>query len=311
MTTELLGSGFGFRASSFLRHSSFGFRHSPALCACAIRAALAWVVLWVLAPPLGASVVPGETAAPADVRKDERGCSVVTDAAHGFRLRMPAAYWECKTPAQLLAESGAQAGGCAGASGGGVPPSLMLLVRHKDAPAAVSLELQQDRFLLRGKEDLENYMNGRLRILMERGGKALELEKSSYEERAGMIVHRAVFRAQAQDKRQKYLLVDFFVRPEGEDARLYEMACFSTEEAYADMEAEFEQFVGNFEFIGKPAATFFAPDAPLERLPSLDKLQQRGSACGGAYAGMMIAVLVVFAVYMYWTYRRKQQQSGF
>src|SRR4051812_34222289 len=31
MTTELLGSHFGFRASSFLRHSSFELRHSRPL----------------------------------------------------------------------------------------------------------------------------------------------------------------------------------------------------------------------------------------------------------------------------------------
>ncbi len=237
------------------------------------------------------------------IRADEGGRVIVEDGANGYRLSLPGAYWQCKTASRMASEVPAR--GCSGA-GGAMPPGLLLVVQNKDAPAVASLELLPERFLMRGRADLENYMEQRHRLLKERGGAAVEFGPSSYSERDGMIIPRATFTVSARDQGQKYLLVHFFVRPKGEDARIYQLACIALEGDFERLREDFEHIAASFRFTGQVAAEFFVPDAPAERLPTARQPSSRVPACGGGYVGMLFAMLIVFAVY--WMIRRRSSR---
>ena len=270
---------------------------------------VAFVVLAMVAGPLCASVAPPrdqkEKGFPVVRTTDEREV-VVEDTVNDFRLSLPGFYWECKTPGQISSERQGQGGGCS--PGGQVPESLLLVVRNEDARAAASLELKGERFRMRGKQDLEEYLDRRHQMVMEQGGGAFELQDSSYTQKDGMITHRAVFTASGDRGRQKYVLVDYFVRPEGEKARVYQLACIATPEGYERLKPDFEHLIGSFEFTGQAAEGFFTPEASPAELPKVEESQGPMEQCGGGYSGMFIAAAVVFVIYM--LIKKRSQKSG-
>jgi hypothetical protein len=232
---------------------------------------------------------------------------VVQDPVNEFQLVLPAPYWETKTPGQIASERGGGAGGgCA--PGQQVPESLLLVMRNEDARAAASLELKPERFRMRGREDLEDYVDERNEMVMQQGGGAFELDGSSYEQRNGLIVHQASFTASGERGRQKYVVIDYFVRPRGQKARVYQLACISTPERFEGLRKDFEHIIESFEFTGEVAEGFFTPDASPAELPEVKDRGGPLQRCGGGSYGMFIAMAVVFIVYM--VLRRRGEKSG-
>lgn len=237
------------------------------------------------------------------VRPNPEGELVVKDPVHKFQLRLPALYWECKSPEQLAQERGGGGGALGCSSGQNVPSSLLLVARNKDAQAVASLELKGNRFRVRGKPDLEEYVDKRQEKMMKQGGGAFNVDSSQYTQRDGMIIHKTTFSATQNKGRQKYFLVDFFVRPEGQRVRVYRLACVATPDVYERLKLDFQQIVGSFRYTGELADSLFTPDASPAELPSVEKTDGGTSRCGGQYSGMIVAMGIVFLLYMF--FRRR------
>ena len=227
---------------------------------------------------------------------DEQRRMVAEDPANRYRLTMPAPYWECSTAGQIAAE--VQGRGCVGASR--LPPGLLLLMRNKDASVQAVLYLLPERFLLRGKGELENYVNTRQQQMRAQGGATVEFpEPPSYGQEKGLVIHRSAFVLSAQGQKARGLVIHYFVRPKGEDVRVYRLECIATEKEFEREQEELEHIVGSFRFTGELSPEFFAPDAPDERLPDLMARPRRRSACGQGYWGMLVAVAAVLVLYMF------------
>lgn len=270
-----------------------------------VAAVLAVVILWV--GPAAASVAPPRTQKekgfPVIHQTEEREL-VVEDPLNQFRLSLPAPYWETKTSGQISAESGGGGGGCA--PGRQVPESLMLVMRNQDARAAASLELKPERFRMRGRQDLDDYLARRNKMVTDQGGRPDG--EGQISERDGMIVHRISFTSSGRGGEQKYVLVDYFVRPEGKKARVYQLACIATPEGYERLKPDFEHIINSFRFTGEAAEGFFTPDASPAELPEVEDQGGPLSRCGGGTSGMFIAMAVVFIIYMF--FRRRGEKSG-
>ena len=262
--------------------------------ACMAAAALARCAAASEAPVPTQTGVADRAGEQLQIRADEHGHLTIEDPVNLYRMSLPGPYWKCRTARQLMTEAGRQ-GGCAPA--GAVPPGLLIIVQNRDAPAVMTLELLPQRFLLRGRGDLESYVNGRHELIMQRGGAGIELGTASYSEERGMIQARAEFTSSGRGQKQKYLFVLCFVRPQGEDARLYQLACMAPGEDFAWVAEDFEHMVASFRFTGAASGEFFAPDAPAEKLPKVEEASA-GAACGPGYLGMIAAMGMVFAVYL-------------
>jgi len=265
-----------------------------ALCAAALAALLAALAQGAQAPEPAAS---GRWPV---VREEESGRLVVEDRQNRYRLALPGPYWKCSTPEMLAAEARGQ--GCAGR--GRMPPGLLLVVQNKDAPAWVYLQLSPERFLMRTEGELEDYVRASHDRFMQASGVASELLSSSFEKRGPLIVARASVSMSARGRTARYVMVHYFVRPRGEDARYYELVCFAPQEDFERLRGDFEQIIGSFRFTGQAEEQFFVPDAPQEKLPSAPAPGASGGAVpGGRYAGIVVAMVLVLAGY--WLLRRR------
>ena len=123
----------------------------------AATALLASLVLWLTQSGFAAQVPDysekepevGESAGPARppvIRTwlDAERRVAVEDLANRWRLSLPGPYWQCQTTEQIAAQAKGQ--GCAGA--GGLPPGLLLILGHKDAPVGGALHVLPERFLV-------------------------------------------------------------------------------------------------------------------------------------------------------------------
>jgi len=230
------------------------------------------------------------------VHIDEQGRVIVEDAVNQYRFSIPGAYWEYKTASQVASQAAGGGPGCAGRQPA-VTSSLLLGVNNKDARGMASLERLPQRFLMRGKDDLRAFVDARLEALRQRAGGAVDAPLSEFEERDGMIVHRAVFSASAESQGQQFILVNYFVRPKGEDAYMYQLACMAMAEDYGELEEDFEHMIAGFRFTGEVAEAFFDPNAPPEKLPSAELPAAPRSPCGGGASGMLFAAVFVFLIY--------------
>ncbi len=219
---------------------------------------------------------------------------VVEDRANQCRLRLPGPYWECRTAEQVAAEG--SSGGCAPAAA--APAGMLCFFRSKDAPAGGALHLLPDRFLLRGKEDVEDYVNAQLAQFKQRAGGEIEPLESSYIEPNGLIAHRALLTQTIKDQKRRYLLAHYFVRPAGEDVRVYWLICAAAEDAFETQRRDFDYITRSFEFTGDLSQEFFSRNVPQDRLPGFEAPSQPAPGCGGGYSGLLIAFVGVVFVYL-------------
>lgn len=249
---------------------------------------------------------PGEVPAAAPrVWVDEERRVVVEDEANQYRLSVPGPYWECKTPDQL---AGADGGGCAArlrprADG------FLLSISNKDAPAAMALQLLPDRFRVRSTDDLEGYVEASQAQLRKQAGGMLNFLEKSWEQREDMIVHRTSFTRTDRNIAGRFVLVRYFVRAEDEDVRVFQLIAMATEEEFAWQEKDFEHVIDSFRFSGVPAAEFFEPDAPAEKLPSAQPAATSSRGPGQWIRGVLPGIILVVIVYWILMRRRRKKQA--
>ena len=251
------------------------------------------------------AVVPEKGGGP-HLKKNEEGKTVVV--GERFRLVLPAGYWEVETPQDIARRTGPTGGGCA-PGGSQVPSSLLLMVRNEDARAAMTLELKKTGFLMRGKEDLDTYIDERMKKLEEQGRGSLTIEDTGRQNRDGMIVFKTLLSASGKGGTQRYLLVDYFVRPRGQKARLYQGGCMASGAAYERYGEDLEAMADSFVYTGPMAPSFFAPEAAAEQVPEVQDQPDILQQCGGPVSGMAIALVGVMIVYMMW--RKHKEKSSF
>ncbi len=261
------------------------------------------------APPAQAPPPPQAAAAP-----EEPGVPV-TSAENRLALRLPAPYWEALTPEEIARQ---MQGGCAQ---GRVPASVLLLLRDKDALAEVIISRSDRTFLMRNKGDLEAFEDGFMKAIQDRiSGAATDVE-STYSERNGMTVHRYGLTAapsaggggcampgqqSGPPQKLRFLFVDYFVRPDGEDALYYRASVRAPVDTFKALEPEFEYILDSIRFTGKPADGFFVPDAPEDKVPTAKEAAKSVGAHGGT-SGWMLAAALMVAIWLMLRRRKKPQ----
>ena len=267
------------------------------------------------APALAREVLPAEKGAATPdndniaVRRQDDGHLLVSDSRHQVELRLPGPYWECRSPQQLAGQ--APQGGCA-PTARGADPSLVLSVIHKDAPAAVGLQAHPQRFLARNKGDLESYVDALQQQLRQQAGTVRNLRSQWMEQtpERGAIINLTEFTQVREDgMNAHFFLARCFVRPEGEEVRMFQLLAVAPESELPWLRADLEEIISSFRFTGEPAAQFMAPDAPPEKLPSAKQPQAaQPGPCGQGMLGVLPAIFIVIGLYYFFVLRRRKSQ---
>ncbi len=235
----------------------------------------------------------------------KNGDTYIEDKVNDYTVLIPAPYWNYKTPSQLQKQHGSQPGGCV--PGGGIPESLLLVLQNKDAPSTgVSIERKSQRFLLRGKDDLTDYMSKQEETLLEKMRGSGELLSSRTRTEPGGVVYTAhyEFRDPSHEQTLRVIMANILIRPPEQDVIVYQIQAFAHKEWYERLEDDFMELIDSFRYLGEAASQFFVPDAPEEKLPfALDNTQPHQPRCGEGISGIVMASAAVLVLYM--LYKKK------
>jgi len=243
------------------------------------------------------------------------------DEANKVEIVLPAPYWRFY-PRSELADMGR--GGCGGRPE--LPPELICAVGHNDAPCVVQCARRPGSYLMRSREDLEAFVEERLAAIKKQLGDRMEIvEPSTYSEVAGATVHRVAFSvpagggaggcapaaaAEGDGNKMVNLLVNYFMRPVGQDALHYEVNCVAPEAVFEKLKPEVDFIVSHFRYAGEtvPAAEFYVPDAPEEKLLTAEDAREdvtprrRGSP-------LTFVMLAAVLVWMLWRRRGRAKAA--
>ncbi|MFO8006206.1 MAG: hypothetical protein R6V05_00565 [Candidatus Brocadiia bacterium] len=237
----------------------------------------------------------------------------VTDETNRIRFRLPGEWWQHYNRQELADRL---QGGC---GAGQLPEELLHAAGHKDAPAQILLFRGPAQFLMRDRDDLETFVNASMQALTEQMGGAEGVHENDYVQDApgGMIVHRYSFSAplrggggcagmaQGQELTLRYLYVDYFVRPEGQDARNFQMRCFAPEEVWPDIKTEIEFVVSSLRYTGEVAGEFFVPDAPQEKVLSAEEVSESVEGRSPFPTWLLVAGLI----FVVWLLMRRKSKG--
>ncbi|MFW6118705.1 MAG: hypothetical protein ACOC7S_00055 [Planctomycetota bacterium] len=239
----------------------------------------------------------------------------VTDQSNRIEFRLPAPYWDHEDR-QDLAER--ISGGCMGRQ---LPPGLLHVATHQDAGAFVQLNEGSRRFLMRNREDLETFVNGTVQAVTDQISKSGEVLSTEWQERNGMIIHRFSFKAAVgggggcmapgggggEQRTMRWLFVDIFLRPEGEDAVNYQMRCMAPDEAFEALRPEIDFIVSSFHYTGTLAEEFFVPDATADKVPTAEEAAESVKGDGGLPTWLMLGGLFIV---IWMLLRRKKEKAS-
>jgi hypothetical protein len=287
-------------------------KHSP-------RMPAALVALLIAAAALAVRIQAAPAAAPAPAAEAPapQGPGIaVSSPENRLELRLPAGYWEALTPQQIAQH---MQGGC---TQGQVPADLVFVVQDRDALAQVVITRSARSFLMRDKSDLETFENGFMQAVQGRIGGGADDVESSYEERDGMIVHRFGLTAapsagggcamgpqqSAPPQKLRFVFVDYFLRPQGEDALYYRASARAPVDVYEELKPEFESILASVRFRGKLADQFFDPQAPEDKVPTA-KQAAKDLSSRNPLSGWMLAVGLMMIIWLMLRRRRQQQQA--
>ena len=241
----------------------------------------------------------------------------------GLSVMLPAQYWEFRDR-QDLVQSMEERQGCGGSPA--VMEELVWGVRHKDAAAQMQCLESSYRFLLRDRTGLEDFVNQRLQFVMSQLGpdaRVIEQGFVNEDDPTNPVVHRVAFQVPPQAPRSGgcgqqpqqapqgpgyvVVLLDYFVRPEGEDLRRYEVRCYAPRDVYEALDKEIQLMLGSLQYTGELSGQFFAPDALADKLPGEDAVEETPG--GGGKTGFLVAAFVIALIWMFMR-RRKSQSEG-
>ena len=129
-------------------------------------------------------------------------------------------------------------------------------------------------------------------------------------ERDGMKIHRCEFERSQGEMTAKFAMARYFVHPEGEDVRVYQLVAMGMAEDFVRAREDMEGIVDSFRFTGTVDGSFFVPDAAPEKLPSAQPMAAPG-ACGQlGVGGILPAVILVIIAYYLIVVRRRKAAGG-
>jgi len=235
------------------------------------------------------------------------------DPTSRLAYQLPAPYWLAITRMDMMSKGG---GGCAAPR---TPENLLFVCQHKDAPVQVAFIRGNEPFLMRGRDDLEAFVDALVQAIQKQGRDTIADLQTEYREQNGMIVHRMKFTAPAggagcagagasqQAERVTIMFVEYFVRPEGQDALHFRAMCAAPTSVFERFQSEVEGIVSSVRYQDAVAAEFFVPDAPEDRVPTSKDAARAASTRQGSSMWMLVAVV---AVSWFLLRRRKKAQSG-
>jgi len=247
----------------------------------------------------------------------EKGTSVFSSEKESVRITIPAGDWKTMTAEDMQRDA---PGGCLPAAG--PPEGLVLTIQKTDSQAMGTVSRLPQTFLLRNEEDLRSFIQ-EMKDAITGTGEGTEIRSSELTRREGLYVHTMEFVAQprgllggcgatspsdGQPPRMRYVVRDYFVRPQGEEALLYRVGTMAPAESYEDYAGELETFGTSFEFTGERAEEFFEPDAAEDKLPEVPQASEE--ECGAFDSPMLIVFAVIVVVLWWWTRRRMKGSSG-
>jgi hypothetical protein len=245
---------------------------------------------------------------------EQQGRRVVVAAPlHRLELTLPAPYWSAQTGEELAQDV---PGGCAAQQ---PSPNLLFVLRHKDALAEAWIVRAENTFLMRDRNDLEQFVGGFADALRSQLGEDAPKLETAFSERDDMIIHRISVTTSGggtggcaapgqggEAPAVRALIVDFFVRPEGEEATYFRASCRAPAETFAELETEFESILNSIRFTGQTAPNFFQPDAAVERVPTAEQAAKEVKGGRGSYSWILTAGLIM-AIWLLLRPRRKKE----
>ena len=239
---------------------------------------------------------------------------VVRDPLYRLEFTLPGPFWRHMDNQELAAEAQGTPGGCAPPQQ--VPDGLLFVFTHEDASVLGRVELAQRSFLLRNKASLEEYVDARMTAVGSQVGGAMQDAESSYTTREGLIIHRLDFTvpagsggggcapAAAGGPATRYAIVHQFVRPKGADCLLFVLYCYAPVEVFERLKPEIDSIADSFRYTGELDTTFFAPDAPEEKLLTAQ------DAAKGKQGGFNWLMPVGLALVIWLMIRRKKEKAA-
>jgi len=253
-------------------------------------------------------------AAPPGPKPAQEGSAgaLLSDPQDRLELALPAPYWLHYDRRQLEEQV---RGGCVRQQ---VPPEVLYVIRHKDAQAGVLCLKSPRPFLMRSKADLEALIGSITEAVARPFGESIQVLESKYGERDGMITHRYAFTASVgggsgcaggpqsggAPQKMRFLMVHYFVREDGGDATYFELRAYAPAEVYQALAPEIDSILDGLRYTGKPAAEFFVPDAPEDRVLTGKEAVRSATGRRGSY-GWMLAVGMIVIIWM--LLRRRKQ----
>ena len=242
---------------------------------------------------------------------------LVQNGERRFSFRLPAPYWQCYSHEELAAQM--QGGGCGGQQ---VPPLLLYLAGHKDAPAQALIYDGVRPYLMRDQDELEAFVDAIVDDLKQRLRANVQVIESKYTERDGMIIHRSEFTAipggggspcgalpgsSSEPQVTHCLLMNYFVHPKGEDARYLQLFCLAPDEVYQELKPEIEFLSSSVRYTGETAQEFFTPDAAEEKVLRAEDAKQ---AAGRGQSKISGSLLPIAAIVMIWLLLRRRKKNA-
>ena len=248
---------------------------------------------------------PDEATGEKQSEQESQGERTYTDEKEQARVTIPAGEWKMVTPENM----DEQGGGCMPARG--APEGFIVTTHLPESRVVASVTRRPKEYLARNEEDLRTFAAQMKDVVSKKGGEGTKIISSELAKKDDTWVHTLEFSAPSgplggcgalggadAPKRMHYRLWDYFIRPEGKDARLYRIGTATPEGEYENYRETFQSFAESFEFTGNRADEFFAPDAPEEKLPTVDVPE---GACGEWGSTSIFLFIAVLAVLWWWS----------
>jgi hypothetical protein len=237
------------------------------------------------------------------------------------QVTVPSGEWEKLTSEDLQRGS---PGGCLPAAG--PRPGLLVVIRKPEKRVLGTVSRLPRDFLMRNEDDLRSFLDRMEEEIVKRGGEGTEVLSAELTRRDGVFVHRMEFRAQqqrgpggcaamspskGQAPEMHYVVRDYFVRPQGEKARIYRVGTTAPAESFDEYAEDLETFGESFQFTGDRAESFFEPGASEDQLPTVP---EPGGGCGAFESPGLLVFAAVIVVFWWWFRRRmragEEQETG-
>ena len=219
-----------------------------------------------------------------------------------------------------IADGSSQQGPAACAGPRRSSSDLILVARHQEAKAGISLERVRKEFVLRNREDLRAYMDERITQLKEASGKDVEIQDSEIKETGGEVVYRLGFTAplgaaggrgcggpRGGGEKGQFVIQEHYLRtPDSNSARVYRTSAMTPLSEKGKWSSVLQKAADSFTFTEEMADSVFLPEISESTLPSVDK----GSSESSRRTTWLVIGGLIIAVTLMWHMRNRSKSKS-